>query len=130
MMAGGLSENPWPVLDSTRFRIIGAEDQALDAEQRNRGGAERARLKGHIKPATLQKFPTTPLRRRPERQQLGMRGRIGACLHLVAGGSEHGARGIDDDCADRHFAAASGGLGLGEGLAHRGHIRSLALRAG
>ena len=118
------------MLDSTRFRVVGTEYEAVDTEQRNCRRTERTGLKCHKEPAALQKFPTSPLRRSAQREKFGMRRRIGACLHLVAGGSKHSASSIDDDGANRHLAAARGGFGFRKSLLHRGHVCSLALTAG
>ncbi len=130
IVARWMRENPRPVLDSARFRIVGAEHQTVDAEQGNCCRTERTGFKGYKQPAALQKFPTPPLRRRAQRENFGMRGRIGASLNLVAGRGKHGPASIDDNGANRHLATARGGFGFRKGLLHRGHACSLALTAG
>jgi putative glutamine amidotransferase len=119
VMAGRLIEDARPVLDAAALRIVGAEEQAADAEEGDGLRAHGAGLERDIEVAGGEARAAEPGRRFAQRQQLGMRGWVAGRLGAVAGCCEDLASLGHHHGADRHLAAGSGGGGFGEGAAHR-----------
>src|SRR6185437_3202949 len=87
--------------------IGGAIIEAANARERDRAGAHRTGLERDIEVAIDEPLRAKRRTRRPDGDHLGMRGRIVVGERAVAGARDNRAI-MDDDAADRDFAAAAG----------------------
>src|SRR5579864_8002081 len=74
VVAGRLLEEARAVLDGAALGIVGAEIEAADARERDRGGAHGAGLERDVEIALLEARPAALRRRVAQHQHLGMRG--------------------------------------------------------
>ena len=102
--------------------IIGAVIETVDPGVRDRPGAHRARLKRHPKITSIEPVAAKRLCRCPDRQYLGMGGRI---VHRSRGigGYSNDLLAEHDDRADRHLAILCGPASGIERSAHWGRER-------
>src|SRR5690606_763905 len=93
----------------------------------DRTRAHDARLERHHERRVVEVPVAAQFRRPPDHDDLGVRGRVGMLLALVAPVRDHRAVTIEQHGADRHVAGCEGELRLGEGETHglrvapRGH---------
>ena len=111
VVAGGGLEDPGAVIDAAALRVVGAENQAADAEQADGVGAHRAGLQRDDQVAVWQARAAAPGGGGAQGEDFGVGGGVVVLLRAVAGAGEDAAVGADDDGADGNFAAGGGGLG-------------------
>ncbi len=75
-VAGGLLEESWTVDDSAALWIARAEDDASDARMADRARAHGAGFQRDEQRQAVEAIVADRRRRRPQRQDLGVRGRI------------------------------------------------------
>src|SRR5690606_25255797 len=102
--------------------VPGSEHDARDAGREDRAGAHDARLEGDDEGHIGQTPLPAGRGRLPDRDDLGVRGRVGGRLALVATGPDHATLGIHDHRPDRHVAGRERAFGFGEREAHRGDV--------
>ena len=118
MVAGGRREEAHPIFDSAAFRIRRPEIKPPDARKRYRRGTHGARLQRHIKIAVGEPFTAKRRRRRTNRNELRVRGRIVVSDGAIAGSSDHGTVS-HNRTAHGYFTARSGGPGFFKGDLHK-----------
>ena len=106
------------VVDAAAFGVVGAEEDAVDAEHGRRRGAERAGLEGDDEGAAGEAGGAEFGGGCAEGEDLGVGGGVVSFLGAVAGAREDGAVGGEDDGADGDLAAGGGGAGFVEGGVH------------
>ena len=99
------------------FGSGGAVDDPRDAGEDDRPRAHRARLERHVEDRVGHPPAAEPLGGGAQGKHLGVRGRVGAQLALVAGRRDHLAV-ADDDGSDRHVAVLGSGRRLRQRQAH------------
>ena len=117
VMAGRRGEKPHAVVHRAALRIGRAVVEPPDARERNRGRAHGAGLERHVEIAVGQPLGAERGGGLPDRQHLGMRGRIAVAQGAVAGARDHGAV-AHDHAADRHLVGGLRRRRLGERVIH------------
>ena len=106
VMAGRRREEAHAVLHRAALRIGGAVVEPADARKRDRRRAHGAGLERHVEIAVGQPLRAERGGRLPDRQHLGMRGRVAVAQGAVAGARDHRTV-AHDHAADRHLAGGA-----------------------
>lgn len=112
--AAGLGEEAGAVVDAAAFGVVGAEDDASEAEMDGGGGAHWAGFEGHDQGAADQAGGAEHRRGVAHGEEFGVGGGVVVAFDAVAGLGQHGAVGGEHHGADRDLARRGGGAGLGQ----------------
>ncbi len=109
MMAGLVVVDPRTMLDAAALGIGRTVIKPADMGERQRGSTHGTGLKRDVDVVIDEALGAQLAEREVERNHLGVRRGVAQLLDSVGGGCDDIARrAVDDDGADRHFAALGG----------------------